>query len=473
MSDYTPATTAGTSKANKWTATQTFQPGTSESAIALQGNQTTTSAAMAKVVYTAADQNGLGSGSYPLIQATYGTDLYFGVQAGNANDGTSFNSNVGVGYQSLYSNTSGAYNNSIGCQAMYDNTTGANNSACGFNALYHNTSGIQNTALGYQAATGNTTGQANVAVGFNSLLSNSVGGYNTACGYEALYSNTASDNTAVGTSALYSNTTGNYNVGAGENALFYNTTGAQNTAVGTNSLEKNTTGDYNTAVGYQAANNSTTGSNNLSVGVGALYANTTGGVNLALGNGALYQYNNSGGGSGNLIAVGYHAGYNYTGTEAGNIILGLNNGVAGESNMIRLGNANSGVTGQGQVAFSQIGLSGLGLAPIYGAGLLVSLGTASTTVASYTPTSSTGQSFEVKWRLSCVTASTPTLSLTYTDPKAGAQTITLYNSAMSDSTVTSGSYPLVATSAAAITVSGKDGTAADYIYATVEILQYQ
>ena len=37
MSDYTTATTAGTSKANKWTATQTFQPGTSESAIALQG----------------------------------------------------------------------------------------------------------------------------------------------------------------------------------------------------------------------------------------------------------------------------------------------------------------------------------------------------------------------------------------------------------------------------------------------------
>ena len=116
---------------------------------------------------------------------------------------------------------------------------------------------------------------------------------------------------------------------------------------------------------------------------------------------------------------------------------------------------------------------GLGAPPIYGAGLLTSLGTTSTTVAAYTPTSSTGQSFEIKWRLSCVTASTPTLTLTYTDPKAGAQTITLYNSAMSASTVASGSYPLVATSAAAITVSGKDGTAADYIYATVEILQYQ
>ena len=116
---------------------------------------------------------------------------------------------------------------------------------------------------------------------------------------------------------------------------------------------------------------------------------------------------------------------------------------------------------------------GLGAPPIYGAGLLTSLGTTSTTVASYTPTSSAGQSFEVKWRLSCVTASTPTLTLSYTDPKAGAQTITLYDSAMSASTVASGSYPLVATSAAAITVSGKNGTAADYIYATVEILQYQ
>ena len=123
--------------------------------------------------------------------------------------------------------------------------------------------------------------------------------------------------------------------------------------------------------------------------------------------------------------------------------------------------------------YNNIATAGLGVGAIYGAGLLTSLGTASTTVASYTPTSSTGQSFEVKWRLSCVTASTPTLTLTYTDPKAGAQTITLYNSAMSASTVASGSYPLVATSAAAITVSGKDGAAADYIYATVEILQYQ
>ena len=140
--------------------------------------------------------------------------------------------------------------------------------------------------------------------------------------------------------------------------------------------------------------------------------------------------------------------------------------------MLRIGQPNA-ATPTGQIAFSMIGLSGLGLPPIYGAGLLTSLGTASTTVASYTPTSSTGQSFEIKWRLSCVTASTPTLSLTYTDPKAGAQTITLYNSAMSAGAVASGTYPLVATSAAAITVSGKDGTAADYIYATVEILQYQ
>lgn len=286
-----------------------------------------------------------------------------------------------------------------------------------------------------------------------------------------LLKNGPNGNLGFGPGTMASNT-GSNNTAFGYHALLTNSSGSYNSAVGYKALSLNTTGIENTASGYQAGTANTSGSYNSAFGLLALALNTTGNYNTAFGPRALYNFNNTMGANSTLLGIGYSAGYNYTDSEINNIVIGFNGGIAGESSMLRIGQPNA-ATPTGQIAFSMLGLSGLGLAPIYGAGLLTSLGTTSTTVASYTPTSSTGQSFEVKWRLSCVTASTPTLSLTYTDPKAGAQTITLYNSAMSASTVASGSYPLVASSAAAITVSGKDGTAADYIYATVEILQYQ
>ena len=334
--------------------------------------------------------------------------------------------------------------------------TGVDNSAFGYHALLANTSGGYNSAFGYETLSLNTTGSENTAAGYQALTINTTGSYNSAFGLGTLANNTTgNNNSAVGYQALLTNTTGKDNSAFGYEALFLNTTGIENTAAGYQALTVNTAGGYNSAFG-----------------LGALANNTTGNFNSAFGYEALYKFNNTTGANSTLVGIGYAAGYNYTGSEINNIVIGQNAGVAGESSMLRIGQPDA-VPPTGQIAFSMNGLSGLGLAPIYGAGLLTSLGAASTTVASYTPTSSTGQSFEVKWRLSCATASTPTLTLSYTDPKAGAQTITLYNSAMSASTVASGSYPLVATSAAAITVSGKDGTAADYIYATVEILQYQ
>ena len=260
-------------------------------------------------------------------------------------------------------------------------------------------------------------------------------------------------------------------LGFGPGVLASNT-GSSNIAFGNHALYNNTSGGYNSAVGYQSLYNNLGGTNNSAFGNGSLYNNTTGNYNTALGEYSLFNFNNTAAANSTLLGIGYNSGSNYTGSEIDNIVIGYNKGVAGESSMLRIGQPNA-ATPTGQIAFSMIGLSGLGLPPIYGAGLLTSLGTASTTVASYTPTSSTGQSFEIKWRLSCVTASTPTLSLTYTDPKAGAQTITLYDTAMTAGSVASGSYPLVATSAAAITVAGLDSVAAGDIYATAEILQYQ
>ena len=84
--------------------------------------------------------------------------------------------------------------------------------------------------------------------------------------------------------------------------------------MGNFSLYFNTTGSNNNAVGYGALYHNTTGSNNSVQGFCALKSNTTGSNN---------------------IAIGEYAGQNLT-TGGSNIDIG-NNGVAGESAIIRLG----------------------------------------------------------------------------------------------------------------------------------------
>jgi hypothetical protein len=78
-----------------------------------------------------------------------GDSVFVGEDAG-LNDDASANQNVGVGYQALYSNT-----------------TGYNNTANGYAALSSNTTGNSNTANGHVALSGNTTGDGNIAVGYN------------------------------------------------------------------------------------------------------------------------------------------------------------------------------------------------------------------------------------------------------------------------------------------------------------------
>jgi hypothetical protein len=124
------------------------------------------------------------------------------------------------------------------------------------------------------------------------------------------------DNFGAGPSAFGKNTnTGDSNTAIGHNALFFNTAGAANTALGASALQFNTIGSVNTAIG-----------------AAALFANQTGGENTAIGEDALELTTT---GSSN-IAVGYHAGYNLNGAESNNIEIG-NQGVAGESGIIRIG----------------------------------------------------------------------------------------------------------------------------------------
>ena len=138
---------------------------------------------------------------------------------------------------------------------------------------------------------------SNVFVGNSSGNFSNPGGTNTAVGASALAAiNGGTSNTATGSYALQSNTTASGNTADGYFALGDNSTGSQNTAVGYQALADNN-GTTNTAVGYYALRNITSGSNN--------------------------------------IGIGSSAGDNVT-TTSNNIYIG-NQGVAGDSNVIRIG----------------------------------------------------------------------------------------------------------------------------------------
>ena len=94
-----------------------------------------------------------------------------------------------------------------------DGDEGRSNTAEGGGALHTYittaTSATDDTAIGFDALFSDTTGNSNTATGADALFKNTTGSSNTATGAGALQGNTtASDNTANGTSALTNNTTG-------------------------------------------------------------------------------------------------------------------------------------------------------------------------------------------------------------------------------------------------------------------------
>jgi trimeric autotransporter adhesin len=189
-----------------------------------------------------------------------------GVGSGN------INSNVTVGTQALYNNTSGFSNTVYGNNAMFSNTTGYDNSAIGENALYSNIDGLQNTSVGNGTLYSNISGTGNTAVGNAALLNNGglvnpltapEGSYNVANGFFSLFNNlTGSHNTAIGAGTLNSNVEGSYNtaIGAYSDAAYVNINNA--TAIGANSIVNNSNkirlGDVNVTVVESAAGSWTT-----------------------------------------------------------------------------------------------------------------------------------------------------------------------------------------------------------------------
>ena len=255
-----------------------------------------------------------------------GSSVFIGIDAGLNDDGTD-NRNVGVGLESLKSNTTGSNNTANGSGALRSNTTGVSNLASGSAALKSNTTGSFNTSNGYQSLTSNTTGDKNTANGSRTLFLNTTGNNNVVNGFEALYRNSTGDNNvANGILALYSNTTGNNNIGNGKQVLYNNSTGYDNVANGTQALYSNSTGYDNVANGTLALYRNSTGYRNVATGSQALYNITTGDYNTAIGYNASYSGNHI-----NSTTVGYNT--------------------SATSNSVRLGNT-SVLLIQGQVNFS-------------------------------------------------------------------------------------------------------------------------
>ncbi len=168
----------------------------------------------------------------------------------------------------------------------------------------------------------------------------------------------ASDNFFVGPSGN-STMSGYYNTAEGDGAFVSNTNGIANTADGALALLLNTSGSYNVADGAFAMNIDTNGYGNVAVGYDALGLDASGSYNIALGDQA-----------GNGITNGSY-----------NIDIG-NAGVAGDNNIIRIGNGQSQAFIAGVINGNGGGLTSLNAANLAGTIPQSNLGTAD----SYSPT---------------------------------------------------------------------------------------
>lgn len=265
---------------------------------------------------------------------TDGNNTFLGIQAGNftmggvnSNEGSY---NTGVGYRSLYSNSTGRLNSAFGVQSLYYNTTGYDNSAFGLNSLLFNNTGNGNSAFGTRSLYSNTAGINNTAIGLGALSNNHSGNNATAVGYQAMYyannSIAAFDNSnvAIGYEALRgsttpANNTGNSNTAVGYMPLRNNSSGNYNSAFGFSSLIVNTTGSDNSAFGSYSLDINSTGNENSAFGRSSLYANTTGFRNSAFGTSA-GSFIGSGS---NLTCIGYNA-QPTSGSATNQITLGNN-----------------------------------------------------------------------------------------------------------------------------------------------------
>ena len=155
-------------------------------------------------------------------------------------------------------------------------------------------------------------------------------------------------NFAAGSRALDSITTGTNNTAGGQDCMTATTDGFRNTAYGHGAMEDNISGDQNCAFGFEALN-SVTGNSNSAYGHTALTTCTTGTENCAYGVGSMdllntsrnsaYGFNTLGAAylGNDTLVLGHDAGSLLT-SGTNNIML-MHDGVAADSNTIRIGDS--------------------------------------------------------------------------------------------------------------------------------------
>lgn len=109
------------------------------------------------------------------------------------------------------------------------------------------------------------------------------------------------------------------NLGIGYQALKSVSSASMNVAV-SNALSSLVSGNMNIAVGWQSMSKASNSNSNVAIGTFCAQNMTNGNNNVLLGN---------------------SSGLNYSGAESGNIVIGSNPGVTGESNVIRIGHDGS------------------------------------------------------------------------------------------------------------------------------------
>lgn len=122
---------------------------------------------------------------------TVGENLFIGRNSGNFTMGST-----------ATTTSQASYNVGIGVNTLASNTTGSNNFALGVNSLLYNTTGNGNTSVGASSTLNNITGSNNAALGSSALILNTTGNSNTAVGAAALRRlTTGSNNVVIGMTA--------------------------------------------------------------------------------------------------------------------------------------------------------------------------------------------------------------------------------------------------------------------------------
>jgi hypothetical protein len=164
-----------------------------------------------------------------------------------------------------------------------------------------------NIGLGYRTLNSTTTGVYNTAVGFDAMRRNQTNNFSTAVGFSALNASRGDYNTGLGYGALQSNATtyltGSNNVGLGTQVGSSLSTGSNNFLGGYRAGYVLTTGSNNVAIGNGAGDATTTGANQIVIGQGADATSATVSNEITLGNSSITRFRIPGSGIDNTSAA--------------------------------------------------------------------------------------------------------------------------------------------------------------------------